>query len=231
MLSQRSQVLERYALRNSLSKSRSSGWRKLKQFGLFNDKTMRDLDGDPRAKKKREREANFARQRKNWIKHIQNMTVFRFRRMYRMSHDCFMKLYEKIAPKITIQSNKARGGVVWPVIKLAATLRFLAGGSYLDITESFGIGDATLYAAIWRVLEAIDATFGMTFPSQLNDLVAIEERFASTSKAGIRGCVGAVDGLLVKVVTPPKGRQPRRFYTRKRFHAFNVQVASHIIDS
>ena len=218
-----SQVLcARYSIKNSISRRRGSAWSKLKKLGVIQSYDERPLTNNPNVK--RERVANYTRQRKNWITHVQNMTAFRFRRMYRMSHNCFMKLYTKIKAKISIIQAKSRGGPVWPVLKLAMTLRFLAGGSYLDITDNFGVSDTAFYRSVWLVCSAIDSSISLTFPTDLETLKKMEKEFADKSKVNMRGCVGAVDGLLVKIQTPPPGLHPRRYYTRKRFHALNVQV-------
>lgn len=43
-------------------------------------------------------------------------------------------------------------------VRLAITLRVLAGGSYLDAAITFGVGIATTYAMIWQVIDSVNKT-------------------------------------------------------------------------
>ena len=48
-----------------------------------------------------------------------------------------------------------RNGEIKMEIRLACALRFFAGGSYLDITISHGIGKTDVYRSVWAVVHAI----------------------------------------------------------------------------
>ena len=106
--------------------------------------------------------------------------------------------------------------------------RYLAGGSYLDITDNFGVSDAQFFRSVWTVITAINETLHLAYPRDMDSLNATEEGnfqqytttvfllfgvelsgFAARSRGGLRGCVGALDGLLVKVVKPSLKHQPK----------------------
>ena len=74
-----------------------------------------------------------------------------FSRAYRMDYDVFMSLHELLKPgidKYVRKNNNSNNeecfyrhnGAIRSEIHLAAALRYFAGGSYLDITISHGIG-------------------------------------------------------------------------------------------
>jgi hypothetical protein len=89
-----------------------------------------------------------------------------FRRMFRMSRRAFnillsklnVFILEKDAMSIK-QAINSSGSPIDNKTKLAVTLRFLAGGSYLDITFAFGISKTSFYDIVFEVLEAIDKIF------------------------------------------------------------------------
>ena len=104
--------------------------------------------------------------------------------------------------------------------RLAASLRWLAGGSYLDICFAFGISDGTFYKAergpLWPTLEAIDRELEISFP--LNDeaeLERISRGFSRFSHNRISGCVLAVDGLVVRSRCPSRREVRNQIAFRK----------------
>ena len=47
-------------------------------------------------------------------------------------------------------------GNITTEIRLACTLRYFAGGSYLDITMSHAIGVTDFYLSIWAIVDAMN---------------------------------------------------------------------------
>jgi len=70
----------------------------------------------------------------------------------------FNKVLAKIRPFIESKNqNMARGSpAVTPELKLSMALRWLAGGSYLDIYQMHGVSLPEFNKALWETLEAID---------------------------------------------------------------------------
>ena len=82
-------------------------------------------------------------QRLYWIKYCkQHVAHGTFKRRLRMTHDSFNKLLEMgVHRDLEVQENVAnsRGGPIIPELCLYCTIRYLAGGSYLDIWDIAGI--------------------------------------------------------------------------------------------
>jgi hypothetical protein len=72
----------------------------------------------------------------------------------------------------------------------------------LDIADHHGIGGASLYPIVWEVLEAINATFPLDFPSDKQELQDLAAEFHRLSGGYMDGCVGAIDGIAVKIEQP-----------------------------
>jgi hypothetical protein len=90
------------------------------------------------------------------------------RRAYRMSPETFYDLHLLLVPALRYirfpangspqkNMNGARNGLVPSTIRLAAALRYFAGGSvYYDLAVMHGISCTEVYRSIWRVL-VVDA--------------------------------------------------------------------------
>ena len=134
------------------------------------------------------------------------------------------------------RANKKRyGGYICGEIKLAITLRLLAGASYLDLEYIYKISNQGLYSIFHYVLQnwiCNDNVAEIDFYNKGTDLKAMQETslgFANGSSNGIiGGCIGAIDGWLVKMVAPSMSKDNignvSNFFSRKGFYALNVQV-------
>jgi hypothetical protein len=118
-----------------------------------------------------------------------------------------------------------------PRHKLAAAIRWCAGGSYLDIRLVHCMGRSTIYSCVWQTVDAINAApeLQLVFPwdddEKLNEL---EQGFASLSGGRVRGCVFAMDGFAVRIKSPVGVNNPRDYYHRKGMYAIVVQA---VVDS
>lgn len=87
--------------------------------------------------------------------------------------------------------------------KLGMTLRWLAGGSYLDVAIIFGVSSKMFTAYVTPVLLAIRDNTTMEFP--LENPTALEQLelgFRATSWGRMKGCVAAGDAqtsILAKI--------------------------------
>ena len=92
-----------------------------------------------------------------------------------------------------------RNGRITTEIRLACALCYFAGGSYLDITVSHGIGKTDLYHSIWAVIHATNVctTLQFSFPTMLSECESISNVFSHRSKAGFSNCIGCINGMLV----------------------------------
>ena len=108
-------------------------------------------------------------QRLTWVKYSQNHTKRgTFHRRLRMSKPSFDKLLAFLRHELEVNELMAekRGGQIIPELCLYSTLRWLAGGSYLDICNITGISTASFYRVIWKTIIAINkcAELDMVFP-------------------------------------------------------------------
>ncbi len=128
-----------------------------------------------------------------------------FKRIFRVNRATFDELLELVAPLILhCDAQKAVNSSGTPIhlkTRLAVTLRWLAGGSYVDLCFAFGIGVSSFYSdrgVIWPTIEALDEVFQMGLP--INDPVCLEQLsrgFYDHSGGILDGCVIAMDGLAV----------------------------------
>ena len=180
--------------------------------------------------------AKSVRQRRiAWWRWQRTITEFEFRRYYRMSQPTFMKLVALLKP--TIQGNERYGklgspnGCLSPEIKVSMTLRWLAGGSYLDIYLFHGVSDAAFWNAKNEVLDAIAElpALAIWFPD-LEDTDALADMAADWKEKSemytLEHCIGALDGLLIDLhsVRGEAAAQAARYFTRKSTFALNVQA-------
>jgi hypothetical protein len=76
-----------------------------------------------------------------------------FKRQYRLCQQDFYELLSKIAPDISTKNRKLNK--ISPVVKLAVTLRWLAGGCYLDLSFGYEMNYKTIYKYFYQVIIAI----------------------------------------------------------------------------
>ena len=129
-----------------------------------------------------------------------------------------------------MKAHKATtGGYICGEIKLALTLRLLAGGSYLDLALLFETSSTYLYAILHDVVEKwisyITKINGQVYCSDNEAMAAVALQFTHSSNGIINGCIGAIDGWIVKIHRPRISdgvMNPGSFYSRKGFYGINV---------
>ena len=82
-----------------------------------------------------------------------------------------------------------RGGALPPHLRVFACIRWLAGGSYLDICNILGISKSLFYSIVKEVIDAIVKCDhykidNIHFPKSTNDCVQAAADFESISKNG-----------------------------------------------
>ena len=178
----------------------------------------------------RDEERNFTRL--NWYQEVEFLKPNEFKRAYRMSLPAFNSLLYMLywdiftEPKFVPCSKMP----VIPELRLAITLRYLAGANIHDLWLRFGVSVTEVYKSIWMTVDAINLRLhyktNFCDPCTLADL---ESGFAAKStRQLLRGCVGAIDGLQVKIRSPSKKKDniddPKSFFCRKGFSSVNVQA-------
>jgi hypothetical protein len=156
-----------------------------------------------------------------------------FSRMYRLS----VKSFDTLLHTISEQLKPLRAGgrnVIPPLIKLAVALRFLAGGSYLDLSFGYKIPRSTIHFYIFQVLQVMDDCehpFLNNIISPIHrsdeDLQQMEMGFAAHSFNKLKGTVAAGDGIVIQMIRPTNEEAAgdvTTHYNRKKCYAVGVQV-------
>ena len=202
--------------------------------------------------------------RLKWKEFKDFLTDAQFRRMFRMPKACFDDLCSRIEDVVgeekflsedyitnTLEDDSKNGGLfsakmhkaqkflnggfVSGEVKLALTLRLLAGGSYLDICLIYRVGWSSAYDILHKVLEnwiCNDDIIRILNEDYLHDkkeMKKVAKGFEENGKhlGVITGLIGCLDGWLVRIRQPHEGDgifDSAGFFNRKGFFAINVQV-------
>ena len=163
-----------------------------------------------RAAEKVWRARNTYRDRLKWEQRVGELTDAEFRRIFWMSRESFGVILSRVRERIKKDERRALNGacgVVPPELRLAMMLRFLAGASYLDIGWVYGVHRSTLYAVIWETIEVINETLSLVFDaSDETQMISLADGFMKRGRVGshLYGCVGALDGICVKIARPSR---------------------------
>jgi hypothetical protein len=164
--------------------------------------------------------ANRKRKQMVWAERVDSLTSAEFTRRYRIDLEGFNDILEKIRPALESGSCKS----VPPELKLSMALRWVAGGSYLDVADLHGVNPSTFYGkCLWPTIHAIDEAYELPLlhyleeTKQTGSFEAFEnlaEEFDKKSNGMVVGCIGALDGLAVKIEKPDV-TDPSSYYCRK----------------
>ena len=133
--------------------------------------------------------------------------------MFKVSRAGFEELLEIISPFMhdtnKVMAMRSSGSVVSKRTKLYATLRWCAGGSYLDICFAWGISKTALFSdvfekgVVWPVIDAIDEAFVIGLPlDNVVELQRLADEFSILSHDELKGCVTAIDGWVAQSRKP-----------------------------
>lgn len=153
-----------------------------------------------------------------------------------MSYAAFCKLLELLRADLITTSHGERGGyhdtdIVEPEVIMAIGIRWLAGGSYVDIRHVYGCSVASVFRFRDMFVDAVlnCKELDIVFLDTADDLASASSKFASKSWERIMvGCVGAIDGLFVKTCRPSMkacGNNPQAYFSGHYMaHGLNIQA-------
>ena len=175
-------------------------------------------------KRTRQRRPRCIHKRLNWREHSRKLHHERaFDRTYRMSYTAFCRLLELLKDDLKgVTTASQHGGyhdtdVVEAELIMAIGIRWLAGGSYVDIRHVYGCSAASVFRFRDMFMDAVlnCKDLDIVFPDTNEDLKSTELKFSNKSSERIMtGCIGAIDGLFVKVCRPSMkecGYNPQAF--------------------
>ncbi len=125
------------------------------------------------------------------------------------------------------------GGFISGEVKLAITLCMLAGGSYLDLGLIFGTGTSYPYEIFCKVIchwicqDKLVTINGIEYCNDEQRMEEVGRDFGNFLNHLFGGCIGAIDGWIVKIKQPSKKdnvSNPKSFYSWKGFHGVSVQA-------
>lgn len=185
---------------------------------------------------KRDRGRNMVRDREAALARLLLLSPERMRAKFRVHKDDFWLLVEQVRPYVETEHTEmaiASSGTFVPVeLQLAATLRWLAGSSHIDACDVYGIGEGGFFYYVWGVCKALNRVLVISFPLDDSDkLRTIAQGFHTYTKGQITGCVGAVDGIVVRTRAPHQkecGGNIMQYRNRK--HCFGM-VAQAVCDA
>ncbi|KAG7368098.1 hypothetical protein IV203_030841 [Nitzschia inconspicua] len=109
-----------------------------------------------RTNAKKRRQAARRLRRLNWDEYCLRHPFF-VQRSLRMSVESFTNLVDTLGDALNIdeKQGRRRGDHIQPELRLFCTIRWLAGGSYLDIAGLVGVSSSRLYQIIDKTIHAI----------------------------------------------------------------------------
>lgn len=182
----------------------------------------------------------------SWKLMIDDTLDYIFRRKFRMSKAQFNILCESIKQKVgtkefSPESSNSNSRICGET-KVAICLRLYAGGSYL---EFLGAGSShnirsvkTVYDIFHKCTRWIDKCFDFPLKEillkikngtadekkkSIEKLLAISLEFSQDSRGVMKGVIGALDGLAVRIDCPKEVNDPSNYFCRKNFFALNAQ--------
>lgn len=117
-----------------------------------------------------------------------------------------------------------------PIIKFAATLRFLAEGSYQQgVGTDFNIcmAQSTVSTVLNETLNLLEEELCAKFISfKQSEDEKRQEKMNCYTKFGIPGVIGYIDGTHIAIISPATDEE--HFFNRKGFHSINTMLVSFI---
>jgi len=184
------------------------------------------------ALEKKRRSSLVPRERRPFAEYIKPMLQdHTFSMRFRMDYDDFMVLVDRLRPALTKDEGvgRLRNGAVPVEYQVAMTLRWLAGGSIYECMDGHVIARSTAYAITSHVVRALTACpeLNCKWPED-EDVTRAAGLFRNRSSFGvIRKCVGAIDGLFVRLTRPSAAEtaEPNSYYSgHKKGFGMNFQV-------
>jgi hypothetical protein len=199
-----------------------------------------ELHAALKIRRKITRKPNAKRNREGLEKELRDIDDATFTRMFRMQKLVFFQLSDRCAPHIKRSTpNSIRmarlssGSDVSSMILLAATIRWLAGGSLLDIAFMFKMSRKTLHSYKYKVIYAINRTLrgNILFPRTDAGLDTLAKGFSQIGSGmgqAIPGVVAAVDSVCVQMKAPCARKSTNGTFVTSIGQAFNRYGKVHV---
>ena len=175
------------------------------------------------------------RDRIEWGRHVEVLgreSPLAFQKVYRMNLVSFNKLCAWIDPFVRVDPGKSHNRTgkkrIDTKIVLHCLLRWLAGGSHHDIRMSAGVSPTAFYNCLDKATNAIlnINQLEIKFPSTPGEIEKSAADFRAISTSGIvDGCVGCLDGILIRIRPPWKDETGNVLsYRSGHYNCFGINV-------
>lgn len=166
-------------------------------------------------KLRRRKPSNRHRNRGYAITEMEHLTDQQFKQMFRVDRPAFYFLVDEIdkilPPRDSTKAIASSGTEITTVTRLAVTLRWLSGGNSIDLCFAWGVSRTSFYSdrgVLWPTIEALDRYFHIGLDvDDAQQLSELAEGFDVQSGGKMKGCILAIDGLVVRT------RQPYKYET------------------
>jgi len=154
------------------------------------------------------REKNSVRDRASALK-VGRLSPKAFKRRFKINKCSFSDLVRQIRPLVEpdeygrAMAERFSGSHSPAELQLAASLRWLAGANYLCQEDNLEVGTAS-FRCMWRVVNALYAVLPAPYfdPADEAELQASAHSLFVRSGETMAACMGAVDGMVVRIHRP-----------------------------
>ena len=154
----------------------------------------------------RKRKRSIRRQRRTFLEVTKYLTGQKFLRHFRTTRRGFGVLLSLV--RGDIEKNEAMaalssGGAIAADVRLAITLRMLAGASYLDCALSFSVEESTVTRVFYQTVRALNKVLKIRCKyDDIRELQKLSFDFSASRRCPLHGCVGAIDGIVIAIRRP-----------------------------
>jgi hypothetical protein len=150
-----------------------------------------------------------------------------------MTRESFLKLVDLLQNDLKVDAKMAslRGGEISPEMEVFLTIRYLSGGTALDVNELLEVSRAAFYYVLGKTLVAICRceALNIKFPTTVEECEQLSLGFMQVSiNESITNCVGAIDGYLLSIDVPhrePAGNVRTYFSGHYQRYGINIQAS------
>ncbi|XP_055912937.1 putative nuclease HARBI1 isoform X2 [Eupeodes corollae] len=143
-----------------------------------------------------------------------------FIKLFRLSKEAFIFILQEISEEFKDQNSNG----IPSILKLAATMRFLAEGSYqkgVGQDVLLGMAQPTVSNVLSETLKILERKLCPKMINlKMNEQEKLEEKTTIYENSGFPGVIMCVDGTHVSIIRPTTNEH--HFYNRKGYHSLNA---------
>lgn len=128
---------------------------------------------------------------------------------------------------VEVDIRSVRHIAIPPILKLAATLRFLSEGSYqhgVGMDFQIAMAQPTVSKVLKQVLPALAKHCNKWINLKMSEEEKQEAKKYFFNKSGFPGVVGCIDGTHIQIIRP--SQDEHIYFNRKHTHSINAMMVS-----